>query len=138
MDGGKKPSVEVSPHLPKDFELPPSGSVIIGEEGTLLIPHVGPPHLYPLEKFANYPKLTLEPKDHYHDFVEASLGNGKAGANFDFAGPLAETVLLGNIANRFPGKTLEWNAEKLKFTNYREANQYLRRRYRKGWHVRGL
>ena len=138
VDGGKKPNVGLSPHLPKDHELPPSGSMIIGEEGTLVIPHVGPPHLYPLDKFKDYPAPKLEPKDHYHEFVEAALGNCVAGANFDFAGPLAETVLLGNVANRFPGKTLEWNAEKLKFTNSGEATKHLRRRYREGWHVRGL
>ena len=64
--------------------------------------------------------------------------NGIAGANFDFSGPLAETVLLANVANRFPGERLEWNAEKLRFTNNRRANKYLRRKYRKGWKVRGL
>lgn len=138
MDGEKKPSVELSPHLPKGHELPPSGSMLIGEEGTLIIPHVGPPHLYPEEKFQNYPKPELEPLDHYHDFVEAALGNGAAGANFDFAGPLTETVLLANVANRFPGKSLEWNAKKLKFTNSPKATDLLRRRYRKGWRVRGL
>lgn len=138
MDGEKRPAVGLSPDLPKDYELPPSGSMIIGEEGTLIIPHVGPPHLYPVEKFKDYPQPKLEPVDHYHQFVEAALGNGKAGANFDFAGPLTETVLLANVANRFPGKTLEWNAEKLKFTNHKEANEYIKRRYRKGWHVRGL
>ncbi len=138
MDGGKKPDVALSAHLPKELELPPSGSMIIGEEGTLIIPHVGPPHLYPLDKFKDYPKPKFEPKDHYHEFVEAALGNGKAGANFDFAGPLTEAVLLGNVANRFPGKTLEWNAEKLTFVNDREATEYLQRRYRSGWHVRGL
>ncbi len=138
MDGEKKPDVGLSPHLPKGHELPPSGSMIIGEEGTLIIPHVGPPHLYPVEKFKEYPQPQLEPVDHYHEFVEAALGNGTPGANFDFSGPLAETVLLANIANRFPGKTLEWDAEKLKFTNNDEANKHLRRRYRWGWHVKGL
>ncbi len=139
IDGGKKPDTGLSPHLPKGHELPPSGSMIIGEEGTLIIPHVGPPHLYPEEKFKDYPKPALEPLDHYHEFVEAALGNvEKAGANFDFAGPLTEAVLLGNVANRFPGKTLEWNAEKLKFANNRDANEYLRRRYRRGWRVKGL
>ena len=100
---------------------------------------MGPPHLYPEEKFKDYPKPALEPLDHYHEFVEAALGNvEKAGANFDFAGSLTEAVLLGNVANRFPGKTLEWNAEKLKFANNRDANEYLRRRYRRGWRVKGL
>ncbi len=138
MDGEKKPEPGLSPHLPKDFQLPPSGSMLIGEDGTLIIPHVGAPHLYPDEKFKDYPQPKLEPKDHYHEFVEAALGNGKPGANFDFAGPLSETVLLSNVANRFPGKTLEWNSEKLKFVNCAEANGYLRRRYRKGWHAKGL
>ncbi|MBI2424023.1 MAG: Gfo/Idh/MocA family oxidoreductase [Candidatus Hydrogenedentes bacterium] len=137
-DGGKKPSVSVSPHLPQDKELPPSGSVIVGEEGALLLPHVGPPHLYPEAQFANYPMPVMEPRDHYHEFVEASLGNGVCGSNFDYAGPLTEAVLLANVANRFPGETLEWNPKKLRFSNHTEANKYLRRKYRKGWKVRGL
>ncbi len=138
LDGGKKPAKDLSPDLPEKYELPPSGSMIIGEEGTLILPHVGPPHLYPESKFANYAKPELEPRDHYHEFVEAALGNGTAGANFDFSGPLTETVLLANVANRFPGETLEWNAGRLKFTNSKDATKHLRRRYRKGWRVRGL
>jgi len=138
LDGGKKPDVALSPHLPQGHELPPSGSMLIGEEGTLIIPHVGPPHLYPEEKFKDYPKPELEPKDHYHEFVEAALGNTVAGANFDFSGPMAEAVLLANVANRFPGKTLRWNSQRLKFDNNSEATEFLRRRYRKGWEVKGL
>jgi predicted dehydrogenase len=137
-DGGKMPAKDVSPHLPNDFAFPPSGSLLIGEDGSLLIPHVGAPQLFPLEKFTNYPLPKLEPKNHYHEFVEAALGNCVAETNFDFSGPMAEAVLLMNVANRFPGKTLEWNAKKLKFTNFREANKYLRRDYRKGFDVRGL
>ena len=137
-DGGKKPEVSESKHLPADLELPPSGSMLIGEEGTLIIPHVGPPKLYPLEKFANYPTPTFEPRNHYHQFVEAAMGNGIGGSNFDFAGPMTEAVLLGNIANRFPGEKLEWNAKRCRFNNHREANKFLRRRYRKGFKVRGL
>ncbi|HRI89647.1 MAG TPA: Gfo/Idh/MocA family oxidoreductase, partial [Candidatus Hydrogenedentes bacterium] len=94
LDGGKKPAASVSKHLPADFEVPPSGSIVIGEEGTLVIPHVGMPQLFPLEKFANYPKPELQPINHYHEFVEAALGNGKAGSHFDFAGPMTEAVLL--------------------------------------------
>jgi len=137
-DGGLLPPVEFSPHLEKDHDLPPSGSMLIGEEGTLIIPHVGPPQLHPRPKFADYPKPTLAPMDHYHEFVEGALGNGTPGANFDFSGPLAETVLLATIANRYPGKTFEWNAEKMTFTNFPEADQFLQRKYRDGWRVRGL
>ncbi len=138
MDGGRKPDVSLSPHLPAGHELPPSGSMIIGEEGTLILPHVGTPHLYPDDKFANYPKPELAPKDHYHEFVEAALGNGVCGANFDFAGPLTEAVLLANVANRFPGETLTWNAKRLRFSEHDAANKLLRREYRDGWDVRGL
>jgi hypothetical protein len=138
MDGPKRPATALSPHLPDGFELPSSGSMIIGEEGTLILPHVGTPHLYPDSKFENYPKPELAPLNHYHEFVEAALGNGIAGANFDFSGPLTEAVLLGNVANQFPGRTLEWSAIKLAFTNSEEATDLLRRRYRKGWDVRGL
>ena len=138
MDGGKQPSPSVSPHLAADHKLPASGSMLIGEDGTMIIPHYAMPELYPIEKFKNYPVPEMESRNHYHEFVEASMGNGIAGANFDFAGPLTESVLLSNVANRFPGETLEWNADRMRFTNNKEANKFLRRRYRKGWRVRGL
>ena len=138
MDGPKQPSTDLSPHLPKEYALPSSGSMLIGEDGTLIIPHVAAPKLYPEEKFKDYPQPTWEPKSHYHEFVEAAMGNGVAGANFDFSGPLTEAVLLASVANRFPGQTLEWNAKKMRFTNSREANKRLRRSYRKGWKTRGL
>jgi hypothetical protein len=137
-DGGKQPPKSLSPHLPHDYEMPNSGSMLIGELGTLILPHVGAPKLHPEADFADYPAPELEPLNHYHDFVEAAMGNGSAGANFDFSGPLAEAVLLANVANRFPGETLEWNARRLKFANNRKANDYLRRPYRDGWEVRGL
>ncbi len=138
MDGPKQPSKELSPDLPKDYALPSSGSMLIGEEGTLIIPHVAAPKLYPEKKFKDYPQPAWEPKSHYHEFVEAAMGNGVAGANFDFSGPLTEAVLLASVANRFPDQTLEWNAKEMRFTNSPEANKRLRRSYRKGWNVRGL
>ena len=51
---------------------------------------------------------------------------------------MAEAVLLANVANRFPGKTLRWNSQRLKFDNNSEATEFIRRRYRKGWEVKGL
>ena len=138
LDGGKRPPNTVSRHLPSDVVMPPSGSVVIGEEGTMIIPHVGAPILYPLNKFKDYPKPTLEPINHYHQYVEAALGNGVGGSHFDYAGPLTEAVLLTTIADRFPGETLEWNAERLRFSNHKEANKFLRRKYRDGFEVKGL
>ncbi len=71
-------------------------------------------------------------------FVEACRGNGKTSAPFAYSGPLTETVLLGCLATRFPKTTLEWDAAQLQVKNVEEANQHVRRRYRKGWEVEGL
>jgi hypothetical protein len=45
---------------------------------------------------------------------------------------LTEANHLGNVAYRV-GKKLEWNHETMKATNAAEADQYIRRPYRKGW-----
>ena len=139
-DGGLKPDNLLSPHLAEDYELPPSGSMVVGEEGTLVIPHVGMPQLHPVASFETYPVPEMEERSHYHEFVDACLGKEGVvcGSNFDFAGPMAEAVLLANIANRLPGQALEWNAKRCKFSNNRDANALLRRKYRDGFEVRGL
>ena len=57
-------------------------------------------------------------------------------ASFDYAGPLTESVLIGNVAAHFPGETLAFDGKALQFPNKPEANQYLTRSYRKGWTIR--
>jgi len=54
-------------------------------------------------------------------------------SHFDYAGPFTESVLLGNVALRFPGQRLEWDAANTKITNVPEANQYVVHNYRNGW-----
>jgi len=76
--------------------------------------------------------------DHYHQFVNACLGKGKTSTPFQYSGRLTESVLMGTIVNRFPMEKLIWNAKDLQFANKPEANRYLRRDYRDGWHVKGL
>ena len=72
---------------------------------------------------------------------QACKGGPKAGSNFDWAGPLTEGVLLGNVALRsqlrddLTQKKLLWDSEKMVFTNHDSANQFLRREYRDGWQV---
>ena len=94
--------------------------------------------LLPEAEFKDFPMPPLETVNHYHQFVEAVMGNGKTTTSFDYAGPLTEAVLLGPLATRFPKTTLEWNSAKLKFTNSPEANQHVRTKYRDGWMVKGL
>jgi hypothetical protein len=118
--------------------IPDQGSILIGAKGVMLIPHVAKPELYPDATFKDFQYPALPPINHWTSFAEACRGNGKTSANFDYSGPLTEAVLLGGVATRFPKTTLIWNAAKLRFENEKNANQYLRRKYRKGWKVTGL
>jgi predicted dehydrogenase len=137
-DGGKKPSLEGTP-LPADYVLPGSGSLILGEDGVMLLPHNDDAILlFPEEAFTNYEKPEVEHVNHYGEWVDACLGSGAPGANFDYAGPLTEAALLGTVATRFPGKRLEWDTQELKFSNAPKANSALWRRYRSGWRMRRL
>lgn len=42
---------------------------------------------------------------------------------------------MGNLAVRFPGKQLLWDGAAMKVTNDEDANAYVRREYRDGWHL---
>ena len=104
----------------------------------MLLPHTAMPVLLPEDNDRDYRMPQIEPINHYFQWIEAVQGKGKTTTAFDYSGPLTESVLLGPLASHFPSKTLEWNSAKLKFTNSPEANQYVRRQYRAGWHVKGL
>ena len=54
-------------------------------------------------------------------------------AHFDYAGPFTESVLLGNVALRFPGERLMWDAANMKVTNKPEADQFIHPTYKAGW-----
>jgi hypothetical protein len=76
---------------------------------------------------------------HYREWLDACRGGKPAGSYFDWAGPLTESVLLGNVALRLQLREdltlyrLLWDSANLKFTNLEEANHWLRREYRSGW-----
>ena len=66
------------------------------------------------------------------------MGGKPTTAGFDYAGPLTEALLLGVVANRFPTQKLEWDTEKVKITNFSDADAMIRRNYRSGWEVENL
>jgi len=136
-DGGKQPPGPIKA-LIGERPLSDQGSIYIGTEGVLYSPYIDVPVLLPAERFKEYKLPSPGGTDHYLQFVEACRGNGKTSASFDYSGPLTESVLLGCLATRFPGTTLEWNAANLTFTNHTEANRFIRRQYRRGWEVEGL
>jgi hypothetical protein len=115
------------------------GSIIIGTDGVLHVPHIDTPKLFPIAKFKNYPMPQVKEAHHWSEWAEACVsGSGATSTSFDYSGPLTEAVLLGSVAVRFPQSTLEWDTKRLKFTNERAANAFVRRRYRKGWKITGL
>jgi predicted dehydrogenase len=121
-----------------DRKLHDQGSIYIGTTGVLYSPYIAAPVLLPADKFQDFKTPRPGAENHYLQFVEACRGNGKTSAPFDYAGPLTESVLLGCLSTRFPKATLAWDADNMKVTNLSDANQFVRRRYRKGWEVEGL
>jgi predicted dehydrogenase len=150
-DGDQRPPQEVQekgidpePEDGKKRELPGQGSIFLGTEGVMVLPHIARPRLIG-EKFKGEKVEQVEGTDHWLQFIDAVRGHKTddgtpvtASANFDYSGPLTEAVLLGSVATRFPKQDLAWDAAALKFTNVSEANQFVRRSYRAGWEVRGL
>jgi len=135
QDGGLLPGVGGS-HVPPTAALPRSGSLFIGESGSLVLPHVGELRLYPQEKYADVEVEKAENLNHYHGWIDGCLSGQQPSDGFDYAGPLTEAVLLGNIAARYRGTKLLWDAEKLQFTNQPEANRWIHKEYREGWEIK--
>jgi predicted dehydrogenase len=119
--------------LPQDYKLPHAGSVMVGEQGTMVLPHWSMPQLYPQEKFAEFKMPEAGEVNHYTSWAHACLGDGGTSSNFRYAGLLAEAVLLGVIAIRFPKEQLQWDATRGEFTHHADATSRLTKQYREGW-----
>jgi predicted dehydrogenase len=119
--------------LPADFKLPQAGSLLLGEKGSLLIPHVAMPRLLPEERFKDYRIEKVPSVDHYTGWADACRGVGKTTSHFDYAGPLTEAVLLGTVAIRVPGEALRWDAANLRVVHSPAADALVRKTYRAGW-----
>ncbi|HUU17124.1 MAG TPA: Gfo/Idh/MocA family oxidoreductase [Sedimentisphaerales bacterium] len=129
------------PFLPRELEpgrkLPGQGGLYYGEKGTIMAPHMGGPRLIPDSKMRGFkaPEPFLgRGIDHYQEWIRACKGGPKPSANFDYSGPLSETILLGNVAAR-AGQKIFWDGPNLKVTNMPEAEKYLKREYREGWRL---
>jgi hypothetical protein len=112
------------------------GCLIVGTEGMIQsTEHNSSFTLLPVKKFAGFegPAKTLPRSgSHEREWIMACKSGPKAMSNFDYAGPLAEFLLLGNVATQF-GETLEYDPLAMKVVNHAEADAALRRTYRAGW-----
>ncbi len=117
------------------------GVIFLGDQGVLICGCYGRrPRVFPEERMRDAQKLAQSIEripggldGHEKDWLRACKGGKPASSNFDYAGPLAETVLMGNLAVRYPNRKLLWNGEQMEVTNDKDANAYVRRKYRDGW-----
>ncbi len=163
MDGGIQPErpEELGPNerMGGDGE---NGVIFIGTKGKMMCGTYGVmPQLLPthLSKTTIVPETVARVKNgeagHYAAWVEASIAGYNSpeaknlSSHFDIAGPLTESVLMGNLAIRsydlqakdskgninYPGRSIKllWDGPNMKITNFDEANQFVKRNYRDGW-----
>jgi len=112
------------------------GQLFVGDKGMIYNGSRGGPKLLPEEQFKDYPMppetLPRSP-GHYVEWIQACKGQGPApGSNFQYSGLVTESNHLGNVAYR-TGKKLEWDHANMRARNAPEADQFIRRPYRKGW-----
>ncbi|HEY0550959.1 MAG TPA: Gfo/Idh/MocA family oxidoreductase [Verrucomicrobiae bacterium] len=139
-DGGLRPPRPAE--LEDSLEMGANGALLIGDSGKMLGQRARWSFI-PESRAVEYgkpPEKLERSPGHYVEWIQACKGGArKPGSNFDWAGPLAETVLLGNVALRLKlrgeltKQKLLWDPVKFQFTNLPAANQFLRREYRPGW-----
>jgi predicted dehydrogenase len=147
-----RPPAELLARVLREGEtLADSGSILVGDKGILFSPndYGAKFRLTPDKDFAGVqtakpekgPVGTDRDEDSFmkQEWLEA-IRAGKpalASSNFDIAARLTEAMLLGNIAVRFSGQRLEWDAAQLRFANSAPASRLVRVDYRKGWDLLG-
>jgi DNA-directed RNA polymerase specialized sigma24 family protein len=130
-DGGMMP--------PRPEELQPGrrmgdsdgGVLFVGDKGLLMCGCYGrSPRLIPDARMKEYqrPAATIAripggEKGHEQDWVAACKGVRPASSNFDYSGPLAEMVLMGNLAGRYPDRKLLGDGEKMEVTGRLQAHR---------------
>jgi hypothetical protein len=134
-EGGLMPTTPAE--MPAGGRLPGNGVLYVGSKGKMFHgSHGGMPQLLPAELHeaaAKVPKTMARSIGHYEEWLAAIKGGPKPVSNFEYAGPMTETVLLGVLAMRAPGVRLEWDSANLKVKNAPDVNQYAHTEYRAGW-----
>lgn len=136
-DGGLRPPV-IEALAREGKNLPDEGLLLVGDRGQILGGFRGEnPRVFPESRAKEVPPPppTLpRPIEELDQFVRACRGGPASDASFEAAYPFAETILLGTIAVRVPGR-LQWDTAAGRFPNSREASALTGRENRAGWEV---
>ncbi len=140
---GDQPPVTVKYYLGLDIPFPrpkhleagrqeiTSGSVLVGENASIMAgSHSQGSRIIPEVVMKETPRPPKEAyrckgRTHFENWTLACKGEDKAMSCFEYAGPLSEIIVLGDVALINPGRTLLWDSENLQITNDEEANNCL-------------
>jgi hypothetical protein len=143
-DGGKFPPAHITGVTPPPQPGVPvtplrggvGGLIWIGTKGSL--PQARGPYFdQKTEPYPVPPQKDGGREDVYKDWVAGVRTGKQPSCNFAYAGPFTEAFQLANVALRV-GHRVEWDSLAFRVTNCREANQCLRRDYRRGWDLREI
>jgi hypothetical protein len=114
-----------------------AGCLIVGAEGKIYATaHNATFTMLPEAKFRDTqkdrPEKVERSRGHEQDWLAACRGGKPAWASYDYAGPLTEFNMLGNVATQFEGP-LDYDPLAGKITNHPEADKALGSEYREGW-----
>ena len=136
-DGGLRPML--LKEMDDGMKMGTGGTLYVGDKGMILDDNIIPGSLRDSYK-PPAPYIPSSP-GHEEEWIRACKGGEAGGSDFEWAGPLTETVLLGNVAlhpelkEKLSGQVLEWDPDKFSFPNLPEADRFLYTEYRKGWNL---
>lgn len=118
-------------------------TAVVGEAGVLFFGyfHTNEWVVIPSAKLDGFawPEISLpraRDQNPYAEWQDAINGKiDQAEAHFGQSGPFTEMVLLGCLAQRFPGEKLEWDNQQLLVKGRPELKRMIQREYRKGWEI---
>jgi hypothetical protein len=113
---------------------------MIGEKATIIYGSWGgQSRIFPVEKAKEIgfaPTRSPRVDGEMRSFLRAIKGRDKALSHFGYAGPMAEMLLLGDVALRSKHRTINWDSKAMRVTNDEEANRIVQGPDpRKGWEI---
>lgn len=113
-----------------------AGCLLIGSKGMIhSTGHNMSFTLLPEDKFEDFegpPRTLPRARGHEREWLDACKGGPTPMSNFEYADPLAEFVLLGNVST-LVGETIEFDPIEMKVLNHPQADAALGREYRQCW-----
>jgi len=148
-DGGRQPACPEG--LPYKRELGSNGILFVGEQHSMLFGptafgtnpgQVGPrtiPEFTEIKGQKPYQKIPRVKEGdwkkgdrHINEWLDAIKRGTQPSANIQESAPLAEMVLIGNVAV-LTGEPISWESGKMRLKGSDKAQDLLRRKPRKGW-----